>query len=271
VALTDGQFERISSLVMAQCGINLHVGKKEMVRARLNKRLRALRLEGFEQYVRLLGEPGGDEELVTMLDTLSTNVTQFFREPRHFQFLGEELAKLTAGAAGGGRVRIWSAGCSMGQEPYSIAMTLCEQASLARWDCQVLATDLSTRALRVAVTGSYSAAEVAGVPRPLLNRYFADGGKGAERRYAVRPVLRERVQFARLNLMSRWPMRGPFDVVFCRNVMIYFDKPTQGRLVERFSGLLRPGGLLLVGHSESLAGVRHGLKYEEPTIYRKPA
>jgi chemotaxis protein methyltransferase CheR len=271
-SITDEQFERISVLVKDACGINLHTGKKELVKARLGKRLRALGLTSYNEYINYVRKDVSGDEATAMLDALSTNVTHFFREPRHFDYLsGTFLPRLAARRGPDAkRVRIWSAGCSSGEEPYSVAVTVLEAfRDLAGWDVKILATDLSTKVLKSATAGRYSPEHLAGVPQAALAKYFTFQGRGADKIYTVNDVLRGMVTFARLNLVDRWPMKGPFDAIFCRNVMIYFDKSTQVDLLERFTNLLARGGILLVGHSESLAGVSHKLEYVEPTIYAK--
>jgi chemotaxis protein methyltransferase CheR len=266
--LSDSQFAEISTLVKDQCGINLHDGKKELVKARLSKRLRALGLTRFHDYLALVQADPTGNELVAMLDALSTNLTRFFREPDHFVHLEKKVAERVA--AGPRRLRVWSAGCSSGEEPYSIAMTLAERIrDWDRWDIAILATDLSTAVLDRAARGQYDAERAASVPPALRQRYFDAEGDRHSQTYRIADRLRQKVRFARLNLMGSWPMRGPFDVIFCRNVMIYFDKPTQSRLVGRFHEMLAPGGTLFVGHSESLAGVSHSFTYVQPTIYQK--
>ncbi len=206
------------------------------------------------------------------IDSISTNLTGFFREPAHFDHLAQvvlpQIADRTAGQ--GRRLRIWSAGCSSGEEPYTVAIVMNEHIpDLDAWDARILATDLSTRMLARAREGTYEAHRLAEVPGGCLSRYFTCVHPRGERVYRVNDRLRRLVCFARLNLMEAWPMQGPFDVIFCRNVMIYFDKPTQSRLVEQFWRLLAPGGVLFVGHSESLARVKHGFEYVQPTVYRK--
>ena len=265
--LSDDQFNAISDFVKNSCGINLHDGKKELVKARLNKRLRVLGLASFDQYINFLSSPGGAGEITLMLDAISTNLTFFFREAKHLDFLRDTvLPGLADQRANSRRLRIWSAGCSSGEEPYSIAVVMHEAMSnLAGWNAGILATDLSTRVLARAKDGIYEAERFREMPRELVGRYFHTCGEG----YEVNDNLRRIVTFARLNLMHRWPMNGPFDVIFCRNVMIYFDKPTQSRLIERFSDILCPGGYLFIGHSESLAGVQHQLSYVQPTVYQK--
>jgi chemotaxis protein methyltransferase CheR len=268
-ALTEAQFEEISHLVKSLAGINLHTGKKELVKARLSKRLRTLGLTNFDEYIAVVRDDTTGTELVTMLDALSTNLTKFFREPDHFQYLAEKVIRPLA-AQGSGKLRIWSAGCSTGEEPYTLAITVADALpNLARWDIRVLATDLSTRVLARAARGVYDAERVEGVPPEQRSRHFVQVGNRPAKEYQVNERLRSLVHFARLNLMGPWPMRGPFQAIFCRNVMIYFDKPTQATLIERFYDLLAPGGTLCVGHSESLAAVKHKFHYVQPTIYEK--
>jgi chemotaxis protein methyltransferase CheR len=220
---------------------------------------------------RVQGDREGDE-LTMMLDALSTNVTSFFREPQHFEYLARQFAPVVARAASGraGRARLWSAGCSSGEEAYSMAMVLCEElGDAASFDLQILATDLSTRMLEAAAKGVYDADKVKDVPRALLMKYFKVAKVDGRTTCSVTPRARSAVTFARLNLLDRWPMKGPFDAIFCRNVMIYFTQDARRSIVDRFAGILAPGGLLFVGHSESLAGVTDKLEYVEPTIYRR--
>ncbi len=268
--LSDEQFARISRLVKDLAGINLHDGKKELVKARLNKRLRALGLACFDEYIDRVRDDASGAELTAMLDALSTNLTSFFREADHFRHLGGTVLPRLA-ERGQRRLRIWSAGCSSGEEPYSIAITVREVlGDLSGWDAAILATDLSTRVLANAREGVYDARRVAPVEPRQRQRYFSLAASRPEKRYRVAPTLRRLVHFVRLNLMDAWPMRGPFDVIFCRNVMIYFEKPTQADIVTRFARLLSPGGALFIGHSESLTGIRHNFRYVRPTVYEKP-
>ena len=273
VELTDGQFNRISNLVKDLAGINLHDGKKELVKARLNKRLRTLGLKTFDQYIEYLRNDDGGSEIVLMLDAISTNLTSFFRENTHFNYLNETiLPRVVANAhrTGNKRLRIWSAGCSSGEEPYTIAICLRENVPAPdSWDVRLLATDLSTRVLDRAVTGVYGEQRIKSVSRHIRAKYFSQIERQPDPLYKVNGSLRGWITFGRLNLMEPWPMRGPFDVIFCRNVMIYFDKDTQNRLVNRFWDLLGQGGTLLIGHSESLTGVKHNFRYVQPTVYEK--
>lgn len=270
--LTDREFEKISDLVKNLCGINLHQGKKELVKARLNKRLRALNLSNFDDYIAHIRADASGDELITMLDAISTNLTSFFRENGHFEHLAQTvLPQIVANRAGArGRLRIWSAGCSSGEEPYTIAIVLHETIQdLAAWDAKILATDLSTKVLAKAVEGVFNADRLRGIPGAIVQRHFTCVQTKPERVFRVQDSLRRLISFARLNLLEAWPMTGPFDIIFCRNVMIYFDKPTQTRLIDRFWNLLGPAGILYVGHSESLAGVKHRFEYVRPTVYRK--
>lgn len=270
--LTDAQFERISQYVKSICGINLHDGKKELVKARLGKRLRTLNLRNYDGYLEYLRNDASGDELITMLDSISTNLTHFFRESAHFDYLSKNvLPRIVARAGKGtGRIRIWSAGCSSGDEPYSLAILLQENIpGLAHWDAKILATDLSTRMLTAACKGVYGEERLREMQALLVSRYFDCVEPHAPRRFQLKQNVKSLVTFARLNLMESWPMRGPFDAIFCRNVMIYFDKPTQARLIQRFWDILGHGGVLFVGHSESLAGVDHRFSYVQPTVYRK--
>jgi chemotaxis protein methyltransferase CheR len=265
--LTPSEFRRVCDLLYKVCRISLAEGKQPLVKARLWKRIRALGLPGYSEYFALVESPEGMPELLFMVDALTTNKTSFFREAQHFDFLKEELSVHFKTR---NRLRIWSAGCSSGQEPYTLAIVLQEALTPARRsDALILATDISQRILAAAREGVYDDEEVGGLSPPRLRRWFATRRDGAKARHRVSDELRRMIRFARLNLMEPWSMRGPFDFIFCRNVMIYFDRPTQENLVRRFQGLLRPGGCLVVGHSESLAGRVEGLTYVSPAVYRK--
>ena len=216
-------------------------------------------------------DPSGGE-LANMIDALSTNVTQFFRESQHLDHLRDDmLPKLMADRtkAGQPKLRIWSAGCSSGEEPYTIAMVLRETVvDIDRWDVKLLATDISNNVLAKARDGVYEEGKFRDVPMLLRGKYFEQVDPGPPRRYQVSPTLRNMVHFARLNLLEPWPMKGPFDFIFCRNVMIYFNQPTRQQLITRFGELLSPGGALFIGHSESLSGIKHKLKQLYPTVYQ---
>jgi chemotaxis protein methyltransferase CheR len=261
--LSEAQFGEISRTVYDVAGIRLRPGKEGLVRSRLARRLRALGAGSYGEYLARVRADATGRELAEMVDALTTNKTSFFREPAHFDYLRERvLPALPAREP----LRMWSAGCSTGEEPYSLAMVLRESLpDLARRDVRLLATDISSRVLAPARAGRYADAAVADVPPELLRRHFLRAGGAWE----VAPAVRSLVTFARLNLMAVWPMRGPFEAIFCRNVMIYFDKPTQQELVARFHALLAPGGHLFVGHAESLSGIAHGFSYVQPAVYRR--
>jgi len=284
VELTPADYDEISRTVAEVSGIQLRSGKQGLVRSRLARRLRQLGLPSYEAYLARTRGPAGAAERAHMVDLLTTNKTSFFREPAHFDLLRARVLPEFGGATGG--LRVWSAGCSSGEEPYTLAMVLADTlAEPARRAARILATDLSARVLERAVAGVYTEEQNEGVPPELLRRQFTRaavapgrpgaGGPGAGGPGAGGPAwsagtgLRSLVSFAPLNLMTAWPMRGPFHAIFCRNVMIYFDKATQATLVRRFHDLLAPGGYLFIGHSESLSGVEHAYAYVQPAVYRR--
>jgi len=269
IELAEAQLDKINHLVKSMSGINLHDGKKELVKARLGKRLRKLGMHSFDHYIDYVSKDSSGMELTAMLDAISTNLTSFFREGEHFDYIATEVFPRLI-SSGQRRLRIWSAGCSTGEEPYSIAITASEKIpDLDGWDARVLATDLSTNVLRQAMGARYQARKLESMAPQLRHKHFLVEQEGREKYYRVADHIRRLTTFAHLNLMGNWPMRGPFDIIFCRNVMIYFDKPTRDKLVRRYWDLLSPGGTLLIGHSESLTGIQHKFKYVRPTIYTK--
>jgi len=263
--LKDSDFDRISKLVYAQCGIHLHDGKKELVKARLGKRLRQGNFQSFADYYRHVTTNEGQEELITMIDSISTNLTYFFREDSHFRKLEKIIPKLSENK----QLNLWCAGCSTGEEPYSIAMIVKEHVKSSTVNVKILATDISTRVLKTAQTSVYSAERINKIPQNFLKKYFQYGTGPSSGLYRVKKDLRDLVEFRRLNLIEPFPQQFRFHVIFCRNVMIYFDKATQSVLVNKFYEHLEKGGYLFVGHSESLTGLSHPFKYSEPSIYRK--
>jgi chemotaxis protein methyltransferase CheR len=266
-------FQRFAALAYEKAGINIKPGKEALVAARVAKRQRALSIPDAQGYLRYLEEDGTGEELAHFLDVISTHFTSFFREPDHFHLLEEEVARLAA--AGQKRLRLWSAAASTGEEAYTMAMTVLGVPGAAALDVKILATDIAVETLRQAQAGVYPADRVDPVPPALRSRWFTrqkdprdpDGAV-----YAVRDELKQLVVFRRLNLTAPpFPMAGPIDVVFCRNVLIYFDQPTRQRLIGGLEGLLRPGGLLGIGHTETLSGIRSSLKLVRPSVFRRPA
>lgn len=266
--LSEKEFDYLSDLVFLYCGINLHRGKKEMVRARLCKRLRELGLGSFEEYCEHV-QSAGAEELTILIDTLSTNYTFFFREPKQFEFLDKQLPRMLQQkeVKKDRKFRIWSAGCSSGEEPYSIALLLAEalERTPARIDAKILATDVSSKVMERAMAGVYDERKLERVSDGLRRKYFERRGNS----FAVRDELKKLVAFRYLNIVGPWPFQGRFHAVFCRNVMIYFDRNTQQELVQRYYDCLHPDGYLFLGHSESLINVRTGFRYIQPALYQK--
>lgn len=268
--LKNTDFEKISRLVYEQCGIFLHEGKKELVKARLSKRLRAGKYRSFTDYYHYVTTPEGTDELISMIDSISTNLTSFFREESHFvrlqQIVQSSIEKPVSHGAKG-KFSIWSAGCSTGEEPYTMAITVLEAAQNKPFDFSILATDISTKVLRVAQAGVYVQDRVKGIAQPVLKKYFQTGTGKFEGHVRVKSDLMKLITFKRFNLMDSIPANNEYDIIFCRNVMIYFDKKTQNELVNKFYGALKSGGYFFVGHSESLTGLKHHFKYVEPSVY----
>ncbi|MBE1159480.1 CheR family methyltransferase [Dyella acidiphila] len=271
--LGDAEFQFMRDFVYQHCGISLGEQKRQLVQGRLLRRLRALGLRDFAAYCELLRrEPEG--ELGELASVISTNVTSFFREMHHYDLLiNELLPRWLEEKKHGGRLRIWSAGCSTGEEPYALAMVLAEalERTKSTVDARILATDLSPQALETARAGTYPLERMGGVSEARRNRWFLRGEGSYEGWACVHPRLRELVTIQPLNLLHEWPMRGPFDAIFCRNVVIYFDKPTKQRLFERYAGLVEQGGYLFLGHSESMYGLSDSFELVGRTVYRKRA
>lgn len=266
--LKQSDFEKISQIVYQLSGIRLMSGKEELVRSRLMKRLRALSISSFSKYLQYMENDRSSLELSIMVDLLTTNKTSFFREKQHFEFLRAHILPILRARSLGARV--WSAGCSSGEEPYSIAMLMHEEwPDAAQTGIRILATDISARMLNKARIGEYQRDDVLEVPPLMLSNCFTLVRNNPERIYRVNENIRNMIRFGRLNLMGEWPMKGGFDVIFCRNVMIYFDTETQQELVRRFYKMINPGGYLLIGHSESLAAASCGFKYIQPATYTK--
>jgi len=272
--LTRKEYELFRKLVYAKSGINLGDQKMQLVRARLGKRLRQCGFKTFKDYYdHIIDDPTG-EELSTLLDAISTNTTHLFRESHHFDFLKQIITGWTADrrwCIGNKELRIWSAGCSSGEEPHSIAMLAYETLrSHPAIELKLLATDISVQMLSRAKLGLYEPHRVGTVPPALKTRYLMKVRHDGQNMVQLIPELRRLITFTRFNLMRpTFSFRHGFDVIFCRNVMIYFDKPTQQSLVAKFTHHLKSGGYLMIGHSESLNPIQHSLSYVEPTIYRK--
>jgi chemotaxis protein methyltransferase CheR len=266
--ITSKEFECFRTLIYEGSGISLDQRKKSLLESRLAKRLRELGLETFAQYYDRVTRDPTREEFTRMLDLISTNKTDFFREPKHFDYLREHILPQLKDER---RIRIWSSACSTGEEPYTIAMTLFENINNPlQWDFKILASDLSTRVLAKAAAGLYEEDRFRDVPPDILKRHFLRGRGDHVGQFKVKPHLSEIIQFRRLNLMDeRFPIKTPLDLIFCRNVMIYFDRPTQETLVNKFHWYLKPGGHLFIGHSESLQWVNHPFTVVAPTIYQK--
>ena len=267
--LDDATFNHFCTLIYDKAGIKLGAGKQSLVEARLGKRMRKLGVRSYREYLQLIEQESSSDELIEMLDAISTNTTHFFREANHFERLRQSLQAWEA--AGQHRFRIWCAASSTGEEPYTIAMTVREALANAS-DVRVLATDISTKVLRLASQGVYTRKQVASIPPALLSTYFKREQErhSDEPHYAADESLRSLLTFARLNLATPpYPMKGPLDVILCRNVMIYFDNAVRSRLLAECERLLRPGGILMVGHAESLSGMLTGLHRLEPSVYVK--
>ncbi len=265
-ALVDKKvFDKFRKLIYEYSGICLGPRKEALVSARVGKRMRALDIAEFDEYLQYLEADDTGTEIVSFLDVISTNVTSFFREPRHFDFLRDVFSEWLE--QGQQRFRFWCAAASSGEEPYSIAITLLEALKGRNADVRILATDISTKVLDECRQGVYREDKLETVPKALRLKYFHKNGSGG---YAVTQNLKDLILFKRLNLATPpFPMRGPLDVVFCRNVMIYFDNTVRLGLLNEAIRLLRPGGYLIVGHTESLAGMISNLKSVRPSVYTK--
>ncbi len=273
--MSDKDFSRLGEFIHDSCGIKITPAKKVMLESRLGKRLKDLRIHTFRDYCEYLFSPQGmQEELVHMIDMVTTNKTDFFREPAHFSYLAEKAVPELINLYGAGSSRmlgVWSAGCSTGEEPYTIAMVLNDLTEKYRgFRYMVLATDISTKVLDIAKLGIYSADKVGPVPAPLKRRYVMTGKNSRRGMIRIVPEVRERVNFRRLNFMEGdFGMREPMDIIFCRNVIIYFDRSTQEKLLKRLCSHLVPGGYAFMGHSETLQGMDLPLVPVAPTVYRK--
>lgn len=269
--LTEQEFNNFCQLIRQHAGIHLTTQKKELVRARLMKIMRARSLASFQDYYRQVLEDRSGAELTLLLDAISTNQTAFWREPTHFLYLAQEILPLwSKQVRGNPRWRFWSAGCSSGEEPYTLVMVLLD--ALSGYDLsgvKIHASDISTEMLAHAQRGVYPITRVEPLSPEWRRRFFQKGVNRWEGFVRVKREVRAMVQFFRLNFMDPFSFNEEFDLIFCRNVMIYFEKPTQAELINKFYKCLRPGGYLFIGHSESLCSTNHRFIYVKPTIYRK--
>jgi chemotaxis protein methyltransferase CheR len=262
--LTDAEFAKIRAFAMRAAGIHLSPAKKSLVMGRWNKRLVHHGLQSYHQYLNLIGEESEAEERQISIDLLTTNETYFFREPKHFEFLRDTVIP---GQQSRERFRVWSAACSTGEEPYSIAMVMADRMSHDNWE--VLGTDLSRRVLQTARQGLYDSTRTDGIPNDYLRRFCLKGTGPYANKLLVDQPIRERVQFRQVNLIETLPRAGLFDVIFLRNVMIYFDTPTKQAVVDRLLACLKPGGYFLIGHSDTLNGIPHALEMPKTAVFRK--
>jgi chemotaxis protein methyltransferase CheR len=267
---TDKDFERVTKLVGERTGIVLSSAKKQMVYSRLARRLRALGLQEFSKYLKMV-QDDVNGELVNFVNAMTTNLTAFFREPHHFEYLANTtLPRVMKEKARSRQIRIWSAGCSTGEEPYTIAQVVREVIPAGSgWDIQILATDLDSNVLRTAANGVYTEERVSGISPKRLRRWFMKGKGGNSGMVRVKNELRDLITFQQLNLMESWPIKGPFDIIFCRNVVIYFNKDTQRKLVSRYADMMTSDANLFLGHSESLFKVSDRFKLIGNTIYQR--
>jgi chemotaxis protein methyltransferase CheR len=267
-SLSPREFEQFRSLAHDEFGLDLPDGKQQLLASRLGKRMRELNLNSFQAYYKHVTEDRTGEALVAMIDALTTNHTSFFREAAHFDFLRKAVLPVLKPRAA---IQLWSAACSTGEEPYSLAFSLFDELGIEAFSkVRLLATDISTRVLQTAQAGVYPSERFQGIPPEQLRRYVLKGEAKRKDWYLVKKPFRTAVEFRRINLMEDFSHLGAFPVIFCRNVMIYFDRKTQQDLVNRLASRLEPGGYLFIGHAESLGGIDQPLQYVQPAVYRKP-
>ncbi len=267
-AFTRSDFDTLCRLIMDYAGIKMTEGKEEMIYGRISRRVRKLGLRSFSEYVELLEANPSGEELGRFVNAVTTNMTSFFRERHHFEYMKQTLLpELMEYHRMDRRIRIWSAGCSSGEEPYSIAMTMAETMP-AGWNAKILATDLDTDMVAHAATGVYESKRVNGLAKAMVRRWFSYNRKGSDK-VKIKSVLQEMITFRQLNLLRGWPIHGPLDAIFCRNVIIYFDGETKRKLMARYADLLAPHGRLFLGHSESLLNISDQFKLCGKSIYAK--
>ena len=266
--MDDAEFQTLRGLLQDASGIKLGNEKRSLVQARLSGRMKTVGAPNFAGYLERVRTDSSGGELRTLIDLLSTNVTSFFREPHHFEHLKNTFLAQRLESGEPDTIRVWSSACSSGEEPYTIGFTLASVLGEARMRrFLVLATDISTRMVRTAHQATYHQSQIDRVPAGLRVKCLEKVGI---EHYRVRHSVRDRVRVRRLNLLEKWPMKKDFDVIFCRNALIYFDQETQQMLAKRFFSKLKPGGYFYIGHSESLSGLQHDFEYVGPTIYQRP-
>ncbi len=267
--LTDVLFKKFSTLVFENTGIFLKSEKKELLNARLGKRLRQCQINSFEEYYDYVQADTSGEELISLINSVSTNFTSFFRENAHFEYLANEVLPEFS-KSGSSSLKVWSAACSSGEEPYTLSIVLNDYKQGNRsFSFAIQATDISTKVLDIAKAGVYADERIRTMPKNVLKQYFQKGKGNSAGFVKVKRELREPISFKRFNLMGDFPWREEFDVIFCRNVMIYFNRETQQELVNKFSRCLKPGGYLFIGHSESLTSIEHPFTQVSTTAYKK--
>ncbi|MFT5755585.1 MAG: chemotaxis protein methyltransferase CheR [Alteromonadaceae bacterium] len=271
-SLNDAEFNFVCKFVYDSTGIVLNEGKREMLYRRLTRITRERNLHNFSAYCDLLkSEP--EKERNYFINAITTNLTSFFREQHHFDYMTQyELPRIIKNTGAKKRLRIWSSASSTGEEPYSIAITVNEamKAVISQWDVKLLATDIDSDVLAKGKKGVYQENRIEDIPSKLKEKYFKRGSEQNKLNVKVAKELQQLITFKQLNLLHEWPMKGPFDIIFCRNVIIYFDKKTQQQLFERYYELLKPGGLLMLGHSENLGQYQQYFENVGRTIFRKP-
>ena len=271
--LTDEEFRKLSDFIFREYGIKMPPVKKIMLQSRLQKRLRELNMSNFKEYVEFVfSKEGQDNEVIHMIDVVSTNKTDFFREPVHFEFMTDvAIPEFVEENRGKGTLKIWSAGSSSGEEAYTIAMTMSEnKEKYPGLDFSILGTDISSRILQTAVEAIYKEARIEGIPLTLKRKYFLKSKDQTNPTVRIIPELRRKASFARLNFMDNtYNINETFDIIFCRNVLIYFDRETQEKVINKLCNKLKPNGIFFLGHSESITSMQVPLKQIKPTIFRK--
>jgi chemotaxis protein methyltransferase CheR len=270
--LTDAEFEKLSRFIHSQYGIKMPPVKKIMLQSRLQKRLRALGIISFKLYIDYVFSPEGQDEIIHMMDVVSTNKTDFFRESAHFDFMKKTvMPEFLADKSQFRTIKIWSAGSSSGEEAYTIAMVLADYKMInPNFDYQIYGTDLSTRILKTAIEGIYSERRIEDLPIEIKKRYFLKSKERNKQLVRVIPELRKKTTFERLNFMAdTYPVTEMFDIIFCRNVLIYFDRQTQESVISKLCRNLKHDGYFFLGHSESITGINVPLKHIQPTIFRR--